>query len=345
MDRGRRRTDAAPMLRTLLISASLLVLAVVGAFAGIIAFNAPAAPPVLAAGNSIPGIAQWNFAELPQRQSIQARDGAPLNYRRYPGRSDGTPERVVVLVHGSTGSGIEMHKLAQALQAAGATVYAISLRGHGGSGTNNGDVSYRGQLDDDLADLVKGVGLDRPDVHRTLAGFSSGGGFVLRIASRPQAGLFDDYLAISPYVASDSPTNKPNAGGWAGVALPRIVALSLLDAFGLPWFQGLPAVHFATQAKADDNRTPVYSFRLLTSLQLGRDWRAELARIAKPTRIVIGAKDELFNADQFQPTMQAINPRIGVTVVPEEGHLAMIADPAAIAAIVTAWQISSRADP
>ena len=50
-----------------------------------------------------------------------------------------------------------MLKLAQALQAAGASVYAVSLRGHGGSGTGNGDVSYIGQLDDDLADLVKGA--------------------------------------------------------------------------------------------------------------------------------------------------------------------------------------------
>lgn len=231
-----------------------------------------------------------------------------------------------------------MHKLAQGLQAAGATVYAISLRGHGGSGTANGDVSYRGQLDDDLADFVKGLGLDKPGVHRTLAGFSSGGGFVLRIAGGPQAGLFDDYLAISPYVAQDSPTNKPNSGGWAGVALPRIVALSLLDGFGLPWFQGLPAVHFATPAKADDNRTPVYSFRLMASLQLGRDWRAVLARIAAPTRIVVGANDELFNADQFQPLVQAINPRIGVTVVPNEGHLTMLADPPAVASVAAAWR-------
>jgi pimeloyl-ACP methyl ester carboxylesterase len=231
-----------------------------------------------------------------------------------------------------------MLKLAQALQAAGATVYAVSLRGHGGSGTANGDVSYLGQLDDDLADLVKGAGLDKPGVHRTLAGFSSGGGLVLRIAGGPQAGLFDDYLAISPYIAQDSPTNKPNSGGWAGVAVPRIMAQSLLDGFGLPWFQGLPAVHFATAAKADNSRTPVYSFRLVASLQLGRDWRAVLARISAPTRIVIGANDELFNADQFRPTMQAINPRIGVTVVPNEGHLAMIADAAATTAIAAAWR-------
>src|SRR5580693_6012371 len=254
MDRPQGRCEDTAMLRRIFIALGVLVLIVVSAFAAVIAFDSPAVPPVLAAGESIPGMAQWNFAELPKVQTLKARDGAPLNYRLYPGRAD----RTVVLVHGSTGSGVEMLKLAQALQAAGATVYAISLRGHGGSGTANGDVSYRGQLDDDLADLVKGLGLDKPGVHRTLAGFSSGGGLVLRIAGGPQAGLFDDYLAISPYIAQDSPTNKPNSGGWASVASPRIMALSLLDGFGLPWFQGLPAVHFATAAKADNNRKPIY---------------------------------------------------------------------------------------
>ncbi|TAJ38179.1 MAG: alpha/beta hydrolase [Reyranella sp.] len=321
-------------MRHLTYGLGILIVVVAGALAAAIAFDSPSAPPVLAAGNTIPGIAQWNFAELPKAQSVKARDGAPLNYRLYPGRAD----RAIVLVHGSTGSGTEMLKLAQALQAAGATVYAISLRGHGGSGTRNGDVSYRGQLDDDLADLVKGVGIDKQGIHRTLAGFSSGGGFVLRVAGGPQAGLFDDYLAISPYIGPDSPTSKPDSGGWAGVALPRIVALSLLDGIGLPWFQGLPAIHFATQAKADDRRTPVYSFRLMASLQLGMDWRAVLARIKAPTQIVVGADDELFHADQFQPMMQAINPRIGVTVVPGHGHLGMIADPAAVSAVAAAWR-------
>jgi pimeloyl-ACP methyl ester carboxylesterase len=322
------------MFRRLLFASGILVLLVVGALAAVIAFDSPTAPPPLAAGNSIPGIAQWNFAELPKVQTVKARDGAPLNYRAYPGRAD----RVVVLVHGSTGTDISMMKLAQALQAAGASVYAIDLRGHGGSGTANGDVSYRGQLDDDLADLVKGLGLDKPGIRRTLAGFSSGGGFVLRIAGGREAGLFDDYLAISPYIGQDSPTNKPNSGGWAGVALPRIIALSVLDELGLRWFQGLPAVHFATTAKASDTRTPVYSFRLMASLQLGRDWRAVLSRIARPTEIVVGASDELFTADQFQPLMRAVNPRIGVMVVPDQTHLAMIANPVAVQAVATAWR-------
>src|SRR5918995_4375444 len=178
MDRQRTQPDSRAMFRRILIAIGVLILIVVGAFAAVIAFNAPTAPPVLAAGNSIPGIAQWNFAELPKPQTLTARDGAPINYRLYPGR----PDRAVVLVHGSSGTDVSMLKLAQALQATGASVYAISLRGHGGSGTINGDVSYMGQLDDDLADVVKGLGLDKRSIHRTLIGFSAGGGFVLRVA-------------------------------------------------------------------------------------------------------------------------------------------------------------------
>jgi pimeloyl-ACP methyl ester carboxylesterase len=322
------------MFKRLLLALATLVLLAGTALAAVIAFDSPARPPVLKAGNAIPGIAEWNFATLPERRSVKARDDAPLHYRLYPGQSD----RVIVLVHGSTGTGVEMHKLAQALQAAGASVYAISLRGHGGSGTTNGDVSYLGQLDDDLVDLTQALGLDKLGIRRTLAGFSSGGGFVLRIAGGGLAGLFDDYLAISPYIAADSPTGSRDAGGWAGVALPRITALSLLHAIGLPWFQGLPAVAFATAAKADESRTPVYSFRLMANLQLGRNWRSVLAHISAPTRIVIGAQDELFAADQFEPLLQAINPRIDLTLVSDAGHLAMIGDPQAIAAVVGAWQ-------
>lgn len=334
MDRSDSPAHHGNMLRRILIAAAALVVVVVSGLAAVIAFNAPTAPPVLAAGNTIPGIAQWNFSELPKPQTLKARDRATLNYRHYPGR----PDRVIVLVHGSSGTDASMLKLAQALQAAGATVYAISLRGHGGSGAANGDVSYLGQLDDDLADLVKGLELDKPGVRRTLVGFSSGGGFVLRIAGSKQAGLFNDYLAISPYIGQDAPTNKPDSGGWAGVAVPRIIALSLLDGIGLPWFQGLPAVHFATDAKASNSRTPVYSFRLAASLQLGRDWRGVLSRISAPTGIVVGANDELFNADQFKPMLQTVNPRIGVTIVPNETHLGMIADPPATAAIAAAWR-------
>jgi pimeloyl-ACP methyl ester carboxylesterase len=308
--------------------------AVGAGFAAAIAFSAPGPLPRLAAGDSLPGIEKWDFSKLPEVRRVAARDGAPLIYRLYPGRAD----RVVVLVHGSSGTSLSMHGSAQALQAAGATVYAISLRGHGGSGTTNGDTSYLSQLDDDLADLVKAVGLDDPKVHRTLIGFSSGGGFVLRIASGRQRGLFDAYLAVSPYVAHDAPTMRPNAGRWASAAVPRVIALSLLDAVGLPWFQDLPVVRFATAAAASDSRTPVYSFRLQGGMQISRPWRERLAGIDRPTAVIVGARDELFVADGFAPLFKELNPRIAVSVQPDLGHMDMITDPRGTAALAGTWR-------
>jgi len=310
------------------------LLALVAGFGAVIAFSTPAPLPPLTAGDTVPGLAKWTRSEIPEVHRVATRDGAPLTYRLYPGRAD----RVVVLVHGSSGASISMHASAQALQAVGATVYAISLRGHGGSGWANGDISYRDQLDDDVVDFTKSVGLGDPKIHRTLIGFSSGGGFVLRIASGPQRALFDAYLAVSPYIAWNSPTLRPNAGGWASVALPRVVALSLLDATGLPWFQGLPVVRFATAAAASDNRTPVYSFRLQVGMQLTRAWRQRLAGIDRPTAILVGARDELFVADSFAPLFEELNPRIAVSVQPGLGHMDMIGDPRGTEAVVAAWR-------
>lgn len=321
------------MRRSLLAGAAVPVMAL-AAFATMIAFDAPVRLPPLAAGNTLPGIETWNFAEVPPVQRVIARDGAPLTYRLYPGR----PDRAVVLVHGSTGASISMHKAAQALQAAGATVYSISLRGHGGSGTVNGDSSYKNQLDDDLVDFVKAVGLDDPKMHRALVGFSLGGGLVLRTASGPHRDEFDAYLAVSPQLGQDSPTARPATGGWVSVAVPRMIGLSLLDAFGLPWFQNLPVVRFATDAAPSDSRTPVYSYRLVVGEQLPRLWRPAINRIARPTAVVVGERDELFVAAAFAPLFAELNPKIAVSVEPGLGHLDMIGDPRGTAAIAGAWQ-------
>lgn len=313
---------------------AILLLAVATGFGGVIGFSTPGELPRLLAGDSLPGMSTWNWAELPPVQRVAARDGAPLAYRVYPARAD----RAVVLVHGSSSASISMHKSAQALQAAGATVYSISLRGHGGSGTAIGDTSYRDQLDDDLVDFVKAVGLADQGIQKTLIGFSSGGGFVLRTASGANRQIFDAYLAISPYIAPDSPTTRPASGGWASVAVPRVVALTILDGFGMPWFQGLPVVRFATASGPSENRTPAYSFRLAAGLQLGRDWRHEIARIDQPTIVAVGANDELFRAEQYTPLLEELNRRISVEVVPGLGHLDMIAQERACAAVAALWR-------
>lgn len=321
-----------------LIGLGSLVVLLAAGVAGVIAFDEPSELPPLKAGDSLPGFSTWNMAEIPPPQRLTARDGAPLVYRHYPGRKD----LAVVLVHGSSGTSVSVHKLAQAIQAAGGTVYAINLRGHGGSGTRNGDSSYKAQLDDDLVDFVKATGLTDTQIHRTLIGFSSGGGFALRTASGPNGTLFDAYLAISPYIAHDSPTSKPRSGGWAGVAIGRLVALAVLDRVGLPWFQGLPVIRFATAARPDDTRTPAYSYRLTTGMQIGPDWRERLRRIEQPTWVVVGSKDELFHPDQYLPSLKPLSPKISVSVQPGHGHMDMIADPKAAFMLSMLWRQMTR---
>lgn len=317
-----------------MVAGAALPLVACAGLAAVIAFDEPAPIRRLAAGDSLPGADKWDWKALPAVSTAIARDGAPLTYRLYAGR----PDRAVVLVHGSSGSGSSMHRLALELQAAGATVYAISLRGHGGSGTMVGDTAYKNQLDDDLVDFVRAAGLDKPGLHRTLVGFSSGGGFVLRTASGPNAALFDAYLPISPYIAYDSPTSRPAAGGWASVALPRFVALSVLDGFGLPWFQNLIVVRFATDAKPSVNRTPAYSWRLQVGMHLHRNWRQEIAAISRPTTVAVGADDELFRGDQFAGLFAGLHPAIRVSVLPKQGHMDMISDDRAVAAVAELWQ-------
>src|SRR5580700_8052897 len=127
----------------------------------VIAFDAPTPPPPMA---SMAGpLKQISSLDVPIPRQFQARDGASLRYYAYPAE----PDKIAVLVHGSAGPGTSMHALAQALRAAGITVYVPDIRGHGGSG-RRGDIDYIGQIDDDLVDFVAELGPARGGETRTL---------------------------------------------------------------------------------------------------------------------------------------------------------------------------------
>jgi alpha-beta hydrolase superfamily lysophospholipase len=140
-----------------------------------------------------------------------------------------------------------MHALARALQAAGVTAYPLDVRGNAGSG-RRGDIDYVGQLDDDLADFVARLGPARPGETRTLIGFSAGAGFTVRFAGGPQGRPFDRYVFLAP-ILPGAPTIRANAGGWAAVALPRMIAIGFLERPGFDGFGGLPVVAFAVSPR------------------------------------------------------------------------------------------------
>jgi non-heme chloroperoxidase len=176
-----------------------------------------------------------DFSDLPERSHFTARDNAKLAFRAYPAVGDAI-KGSVVLVHGSSASSSSMHVMAKGFAAAGYAAYALDIRGHGQSGAK-GHIAYIGQLEDDMEDFVNAIKLAQPS---TLVGFSSGGGFVLRFAGTARQKLFSNYLLLSPFISQDAATSRPSSGGWVTVGVPRIVAISFLDGFGVHAFNNLP---------------------------------------------------------------------------------------------------------
>lgn len=319
-------------MKYLIVVLLALTVAVSGGLAAVLALSRPVPPPPLAAiADAAPELARA-AALAPAYAFVTARDGTRLAYRLYPGRAGGG---VAVVIHGSTGLASGMHALASALAAAGTAVYAIDLRGHGESGTL-GDIGYRGQLEDDLADLVAVIEQRSPGERRLLIGHSLGGGFILRAASEAVGQRFDGFLALSPFISARSATSRPGTGGWTDVAVPRILALSLLNRVGISAFDGLDVVAYAVPANAEGKRARIYTHRLLANMSLPRDWQPALGRIDKPTVVLVGANDQLFVAAAYADEIRAANPKISVDVLAGIDHMGIVLAPAAIEAAVRA---------
>lgn len=298
--------------------------------AAVLLFDSPTPPkPLASIEHAFDGV---DFSNLPKPQTYTARDGTRLRYLAYPGHGAAT----VVLIHGSSGWAANMHALAQALQRRGANVYALSMRGHDGTG-RSGDIDYVGQLDDDLADFMKTLPPKKPGETRTLLGFSSGGGFAMRVAGGPDGKLFDRCVFVSPDLPYNAPTIRvadakegSKAAVWAAPAIPRIIVLTTLSRFGIHAFGGLPVLAFAVPPENRTVQTAFYSFRMLQNFGATQDYRQDLKRAPGSVALFVGADDELFYPDRFAPLLQPARPDLTVRIIPGMGHMAMTTKPAAV---------------
>lgn len=316
-------------MRRMLTTLVTILLIAAAALAAAIAFSQPAQlPPMISVSAAFAGT---DFSGAPAKRHFTARDGTALDYRAYPG----DPNRIVVVIHGSSGTSISMHLVAKAIHARGATVYALAMRGHDGTG-RSGDIDYIGQLDDDVMDFLKTLGPRMPGQTRTLLGFSSGGGFALRFAGGPNGKAFDRLILVAPQFPHDAPTARPNAGGWVSVAVPRIVGLSLLTRVGITTFNGLPVLRMAVNPDPAVGLTPVYSFRMLRNFGPSDDYLGDIRRVHGPFALFAGAKDEIFVADQFAPLLKPVRPDLTVTVIPGLSHMEMTTKPPALDALAAA---------
>ena len=295
---------------------------------------------------------RMDLSGLPPITRYKARDGAELSYRFYPGGG----AQVAVLIHGSAGSSTDMHRMAEALLQKGVTVYVPDLRGHGAN-YPHGDISYLGQLDDDMVDFMSAVHPQQKDAQWTLTGFSSGGGFALRIAGSEQGSEFDRFIFISPYLRYNASTVRPASPGqkaspehnaWYSVSMKRIIGLSIFDFFGIHRFDGLPVLAFPVPTGIEST-TATYSFRLQKNFEPHSDYKGDIRAIKKPARVFVGGQDELFLPEKFAEVFDGVRSDIPVTIVPGMGHTDMITKPGPIAAVVDTfpgtWLGRHRAEP
>lgn len=316
-------------MKTVILTVIGTLLALACVFAVAIGFGGPGQPAPLPSIND--PFKSVDYSDLPPVQRYTARDGAELGFRAYasPG---GAVRGSVVLIHGSSASSNSMHALAKGLAQGGYTAYALDMRGHGVSGSK-GQIAYIGQLEDDLADFMEAV---KPVAPATLLGFSSGGGFALRFAGDSRQKLFDNYLLLAPYLHYRAPTVRPRSGGWVSVGMPRMIALTVLNRLGITAFNDLPVIAFALDAHAQKFLTPNYSFALMQNFQPRDDYRAGMRAARQPMEVLVGAQDELFQADRFAEAFRDAGRPLRVTLVADTGHIALTLKPEAIQAALAA---------
>jgi alpha-beta hydrolase superfamily lysophospholipase len=267
---------------------------------------------------------------MPGLDHSTARDGTLLSYRHYQARGPATG-KIAVLMHGSSGSSVAVHALADALAGHGIETYAPDIRGHGSSGTR-GDIAYLGQLEDDLADLVAEIRKAAPNAPVTLLGHSAGGGFALRVASSPIKDQFARTVLLAPYLGYDAPTNREDSGGWASPDIPRILGLMVLRKLGITCCDALPALAFAVPPDSARILAATYSDRLMRNFAT-RNYRSDFAAVTRPMTLIAGADDELMLSDKFADAAHAAAPQIDVKLIDGINHMQIVSAPKAVAAI------------
>jgi alpha-beta hydrolase superfamily lysophospholipase len=269
-------------------------------------------------------------SSMPPLSRFPARDGTELAYRHYPARGPSSG-KIAILVHGSSGSSVAVHALADALAARGVETYAPDIRGHGGSGTR-GDVAFAGQLENDMEDLVALVRSRSATEPLTLLGHSAGGGFALRIASSPIQDLFARTVLLAPYLGYDAPTNRPDSGGWAKADIPRFLGLAALRRIGIECCEALPTLAFAVPANSERVLASTYTYRLMRNFAT-RGYRRDLAAAHHPITLIAGANDELMLAGKYAEAVHAVAPSVEVRLIDGVGHMGIVGDARAVAAI------------
>ncbi|OUR67260.1 hypothetical protein A9Q77_10450 [Marinomonas sp. 42_23_T18] len=131
-----------------------------------------------------------------QKQTFLARDDIRLAYDEFKPEDifDHSPKACLIFLHGSTYNARRYANIGKAMAKQGYQVCLLNWRGHGESEGKPGDVSYVGQLEDDLDDMISHLKQQKPGLSLVIGGHSAGAVVCLRYIDRYGC---DDIKAVS----------------------------------------------------------------------------------------------------------------------------------------------------
>jgi pimeloyl-ACP methyl ester carboxylesterase len=251
----------------------------------------------------------------------QARDGITLAYRWFP-RADSEQNgmgTVLICLHGATMNNLRYVTLARTCQAKGISVCLPDWRGHGESEGKAGDLDYRQQLQDDLADLLNH--LRQAGAEKLIIGGHSAGSLIaLGYIGDHGCDAIDGFFAIAPPLSKTEETCRydyPGAGMqylaryWrkkryqrplseeAARYLPKINFVRYWLATWMPFFRHQVVMHFPTMGPSNipnDHRVYDYTYMLISAYSHTR-YPELLSKITVPCRFIVGEFDEIVEPD------------------------------------------------
>lgn len=250
-------------------------------------------------------------------QKLTMRDGKQLFSYKYESESETT----IILLHGVLSSAYMMNKTAGLLkEVTNSIIIALDFRGHGQSEGTPGDVDYINQYVDDLSDVILIIKKEKPNQKIILAGHSMGGGIILRYAMEKNAPKIDGYILFAPHLGVHAPTLKEDdltkeEDSFIKLHINRIIGLKMMNAIGETKYNNLPVLFFNLPETMPITK---YSYRASEGMS-PLDYKKGLNAIDKPLLVVVGSKDEAFDANKFTSAVTQ-NSKGEVYLIENETH-------------------------
>lgn len=266
-----------------------------------------------------------------QLETARLESGLRLEYAEY-GHPDG---ETLVFLHGITDSWFSFSRLLPLLDATRYRAYALSQRGHGDS-----DRPESGYSMDDFAADVVGF-MDALHVTRaTLVGHSMGSVVARRVAATYPDRVDRLVLVGSSYTFLNDATREFRE---AVRALEDPVPAEFARTFQESTLHVPVPAEFLDRVVTETLKLPARVWQGALDAVLSLDDQAELERIAVPTLVMWGDRDEYFGREQQDRLVEAI-PGAKLVVYPDTGHDLQWERPESVAYDLTAF-VSGTSGP